>query len=195
MKNLLRISALGASLLAGACRGSDEPATPPQTGDSPSHVGSADQLPEALPRFLPDEAWTVEAPSNAMRLHQYRLPGADGDGDAELVVAAWPSNLNGLEANLRRWIDQAGMALDVSELGPDRLEEREVRGFVLTTLALEGAEEAGGDEGAHGPTGTPMLVSYIEKPGYPGVWTVKVTGPWATIQAHRDAVQAFLDRL
>ncbi len=189
--------------LASACGGdpaaSSGGADPGASGPGgPDHLSSAEDLPAALPRFIPDESWTTVPPSKGMRLHQYQLPGADGGVSAagEVVVAAWPKGVGGLEANLSRWIRQAGMDVPVAELTEEQFSRRTVRGFEVSVLRLDGGAGADGDPaGAHGAAGRPMTVAYIEKPGHPGVWTVKLTGPIETIQAQGAAFDAFLDRL
>lgn len=201
------ISALCLAAALVSCGGSDPETPTAQAGDgaapaAPSHISGAENLPEDKPRFVPADDWVVEPPGR-MRLHQYRVPGADlgEDGRAEdglLVVASWPSNVGGLEANLRNWIQQSGMDLELSELTEEHLVESEVRHFVVHTLYLEGAAEAEGGEAAeavHGASGRPMMVAYIEKAGYAGVWTVKLTGSLETIRAHREGFRAFLERM
>lgn len=194
--------------LAASCAGdSVAPADPSEAGvfeagasgsAERGHVGSPAELPAELPRFIPDEGWKTVPPSKGMRLHQYEVPGAGGAGSAagELVVAAWPRGVGGLEANLSRWIRQAGMSQTVAELSTEQLSRRNVRGFEVSVLRLEGASGEGeAASGAHGAAGQPLTVAYIEKPGHPGVWTVKLTGPIETIQAQGAAFDAFLDRL
>lgn len=178
------------------------PAEAPETGVSGTaeraHIASSADLPAELPRFIPDDGWRTVPPSKGMRLHQYEVPGADGAGSAagEVVVAAWPQGVGGLEANLSRWIRQAGMSLSVADLSSEQLTRRSVRGFEVTVLRLDGASGAGGAAaGAHGAAGQPLTVAYIEKSGHPGVWTVKLTGPIETIQSQGAAFDAFLDRL
>ncbi len=201
MKNLSAILLLS---LAASCSGggSTAPASstdPAASGSGePGHVSSPEELPETLPRFIPDEAWRTVPPSKGMRLHQYQVPGADGDASAagEVVVAAWPRGVGGLEANVSRWIRQAGMELAVADLSGEQLSRRTVRGFEVSVLRLDGGAGAdAGQGGAHGAAGQPLTVAYIEKPGHPGVWTVKLTGPIQTIQAQSAAFDAFLDRL
>ena len=198
-----KTAALLVLALAASCSGdSVAPADAPETGASgaaePVHLASPAELPAELPRFIPDDGWRTVPPSKGMRLHQYEVPGAAGAGRAsgEVVVAAWPQGVGGLEANLSRWIRQSGMNLSVEQLSSDQLSRRNVRGFEVSILRLEGASGAGdAASGAHGAAGQALTVAYIEKPGHPGVWTVKLTGPIETIQAQGAAFDAFLDRL
>lgn len=182
-----------------ACTAEQEPAPATDAGESnpPSHLSSADQLPEESPRFVPDEAWTVVPLTSEMRLHHFRAPGAgEGLAPADVVVAAWPHDVGGLESNLTRWINQSGMTLTVADLTEEQLSRKSVRGFEVSILRLDGGGTGSGEtDDAHGAAGQPMTVAYIEKPGHPGVWTVKLTGPIETIQAHGAAFDAFLDRL
>lgn len=200
MKNFASILLLALSASCGGDSAASATGVDSSASGSPEprHASSADELPEALPRFTPDDAWTTVPPTKGMRLHQYQVPGVDGAGSSggEVVVAAWPRGVGGLEANLSRWIRQAGMNVQVADLSAEQLSRRTVRGFEVSVLRLDGGAGADpGAAGAHGAAGQPMTVAYIEKPGHPGVWTVKLTGPIETIQAQSAAFDAFLDRL
>jgi len=158
------------------------PGTPaPATADA-SRAG----IPDTLPRFTAREGWTIEAPTGGMRLHQFRLPGAEGAGPVELVVASWPSGIGPREENLRRWAGQMGLA----EVDPARRSERTVRHFAVTTVHLAGAYKS--DGGQELGTGSELLASWIEVPGEAHVWTVKATGPAATIARWKDSYGAFV---
>ena len=113
-----------------------------------------------------------------------------------MVVAAWPQGVGGLEANLSRWIRQAGMSLSVAELSERAAGQTERSG--LRRHGAPPRRRVGRRRrrrGAHGAAGQPLTVAYIEKSGHPGVWTVKLTGPIETIQSQGAAFDAFLDRL
>ena len=165
-------------------------------GDGASHVESRDQLGGGKPNFTPAEAWVVYPPENKMRMANYRVPGTEGDGDGTLVIAAWPSNLGGLEANASRWMTQASIQGSPAELTEDQRWELEVRDFVVTVFHLDaGSTASGGESDAHGAKGTPLMVAYIEKPGSQGCWTVKLTGPSATITRNKADFETFLKGL
>ena len=59
-------------------------------------------------RFKVPEGWTSEKPTSDMRLAQYKLPKAAGDGeDALLVVYYFGQGQGGSpQANIDRWINQ-----------------------------------------------------------------------------------------
>ncbi len=152
--------------------------------------GAADDsragIPDELPRFLAREGWTVEAPSGGMRLHQFRLPGAEGAGPVELVVASWPNGIGPREENMRRWANQMGLA----EVDPARRAESTVRHFAVTTVHLAGEYKS--DGGQVLGSGSELLASWIEVPGETRVWTVKATGPAATINRWKESYTAFI---
>ncbi len=133
-----------------------------------------------------------------MRLANYRVPGVDGAEDGAVVVAAWPSNLGGLEANVSRWMNQAGIEPGPDGLSDEQRWELEVRDFVVSVFHLDaggGSEAPGTESNEHGAKGTPLLVAYIEKPGAQGCWTVKLTGPSATINKTKADFETFLKGL
>ena len=52
-------------------------------------------------------SWKQERPTSRLRLTQFRVPAAQGDReDAELIVFNFGDGGGGVEANIRRWIDQ-----------------------------------------------------------------------------------------
>lgn len=161
-----------------------------------SHAQSRDQLPGGMPNFTPAEGWTAYPPENTMRLANYRIPGVEGEGDGAVVVAVWDSKLGGLEANVKRWMGQAGLVGTPSDLSGEQAWEIEADGIFSSVFHLDaGAGTAEAESDAHGAKGSPLLVAYIEKPSFEGCWTVKVTGPSATIKRNKADFETFLKGL
>lgn len=192
MPALLRSIAplLVASALTVGC--AREEAPPPAEGPrqdvaAPAGAEAAKPgVPDEFPRFTPQEGWVTEAVTNAMRLHQFRLPGEPGVGDVEVVVASWPTGIGAREENLSRWASQVG----APGIDPSRRWERDVRRFRVTTVELEGAYKP--DQGEARGAGTALLASWIEVAGDTHVWTVKATGPTASVAQWRASYDAFL---
>lgn len=197
---LLLVSLLSLGLCA--C-GGEEPSAPSAISsgggvDSApgSHAETRDQVPGGMPNFAPAESWAAYPPENKMRLANYRIPGVEGEGDAKVVVAAWPTNLGGLEANAVRWMGQTGIEGTFGDLSEEQMWEIKAGSFVATVFHLDAGQVAGAAESdAHGAKGLPLLVAYIEKPGSQPCWTVKVTGPSATINRNKDDFETFIKGL
>ena len=52
------------------------------------------------------EGWVSEKPASSMRKAQYRIPGKNGGGDAELAVFNFPGTGGSTDANIQRWYGQ-----------------------------------------------------------------------------------------
>jgi hypothetical protein len=138
--------------------------------------------------------WQREPVRSAMRLDQYRLPRAAGDGeDGELVIFGAGIG-GGIEANIARWRGQFTAA--DSQPVPDsavRQEAFEANGLKITVVDITG-QYAGGM--SMGSTSAPtkenyrMLGAITETPG--GPCYIKALGPDKTIEEHRAEFMDFL---
>ena len=178
------------SSLLFAC-GSSADSTPASTKGAPT-------APEASaprgPRFATPEGWIEEAPENRMRAKQYSLPGAEGSEPALAVVAYWPGGIGGVEVNLDRWVSQVGSDRSAAELSGEERWVTETNGYLATHVHVEGQikpMEGMGKDIVSTEAGA-ILAAYIEPDGTNDVWTVKVTGPSATVQAHKERYAAFV---
>jgi hypothetical protein len=157
------------------------PAPPP----APSGGVTAD-------RFVAPEGWQTEKPSSGMRLLQFRLPRADGDG-ADGEVAVFPNAMGDRQANLDRWRGQFSGV----EHGSDRVEEiaagesGKVHLLDITGSYSGGMAPGGGGAPAPAPEGkTRMLAAVVEVPA--GTYYVKATGPAATMGKWEKTVREFI---
>jgi hypothetical protein len=179
------------ALVVVGCNGSQPAPTAPGGDASRSRhpeapSGAHAAVPDAFPRFVAQEGWSQEAVTSSMRLHQFRLPGADGHADVEVVVASWPNGVGPREDNLVRWASQVG----ATAVDPAKRWEQDVRQFKVTTVELQGPYTP--DGGNTQADGTVLLASWIEVPGEARVWTVKATGPAASIAKWRASYDAFM---
>ena len=161
-------------------------------GGAPAARGPRAAPAPAADRFRAPEGWQPEEPSSGMRLLQYRLPRADGDGrDGEVAVFA--NIMGSTQANIDRW---RGQFTEVAQ-GKDSLTEHSegLKGKV-TLLDITGKQGAGGMGGmaaAHGgpeAEQTRMLAAVVEAPD--GTYYVKAVGPPATIGKWEKAVRDFI---
>jgi hypothetical protein len=190
-----------------ACGGTEQSATPPP---SPADIEIPTTAPTAsIPSLTQDDAqihaerhagvvfdvpesWVIETPSSSMRLAQMRLPGEAGD--AELTVFCFGAAQGGpIQANIDRWLGQfsnpeaPGMPVD------SMTESAERNGLTIHTVTARGTHTPG--TGPMMAPGDPLpgyaLYGVIVEGGPEGTVFVKVTGPEATIDAHREALEAF----
>jgi len=125
-----------------------------------------------------------------MRLLQFPVPGVTA---LVCFVGALPNGVGPLEANLDRWAGQLGLDSAASLEAPART-ERDVRGYAVTTIQVEGplsAGMSGGEALDHGA----VLAAYVQAPDGPAAWTVKLQGPADQIAANRAAFDGLLSGL
>lgn len=167
-------------VLASGCSQPQPPQGQPMTvAPGASHEGAA-QAPELS--FTVPEGWIQEQPSSAMRHSQYRLPGPDTGGDAELAVFA---GIGGsVQANVDRWIAQFTVN-GQSVADSAKVDHRDISGYHITFVDVSGDYDPGtmsapmgaGDQGPR--SGYRMLAAVVETSGRP--WFLKLTGPEQTV--------------
>ncbi|MEM1448168.1 MAG: hypothetical protein AAF957_03495 [Planctomycetota bacterium] len=194
--SLLVLPALACGSAEEASPDANSAQTPAADQAPPSSVSSPDEMPSDLPRFVAQEGWVNEPPANQMRLMQFRLPGGDS-GDGEVAVASWPGGVGPLEANLDRWVAQVGMSTPAAQLPDEQRWAEEVRDFLVTTIYVKGpiAPMQGSGSDAGPIEDGAMIAAFVEKVGGTAVWTIKATGPAATIAKQEEAIRAFLRAL
>ena len=170
------------------------PAMPPgHPGSGSPHAAPAPAPPEGLPasHFRAPEGWQPEKPSMGMRLLQFRLPRADGDGE-DGEVAVFGQSMGPVDANIARWRGQFSGV----EHGRDRLEEVKdgVRGRV-SLLDISGKYGGGMAPPGAPPPAKPegekrMIAAIVEHPG--GTFYIKALGPSATLGKWESSIRAFI---
>ncbi|MEZ6017440.1 MAG: hypothetical protein R3F49_20165 [Planctomycetota bacterium] len=187
----LILSVLSLAALSGCTSSAspDAPAAPSPAPAAASNQGAAAAsgvIPEELPRFIGQDGWIAEAVVKPMRLQQFRLAGDAGAGDVELVIASWPNGIGPRSANLDRWATQMGLP----SVEPEQVTEQDVRHFRVATVHLEGAYTP--VDGPTQPKGMGLLASMVEVPGEARCWTIKATGPAATVTRWKDSYLRFI---
>jgi len=209
-RGLRSAGALALAAMLAACGGDAEPegvdgaggeaSTTAASGDAvPGEAGAAaageipgDPMGGSTPTFVCPEGWSeIDASSSPMRIHVYEK--SVEDDRLELIVYEFNNSVGGLEMNLARWAQPR----DPATLTDDELKEIEVGEFVVTTLFLEVDESSDAEAAdvAHGSVGSGKFFAYIERPGASRVWTVKASGPAASMRAERAALEAFVQDL
>lgn len=207
--NGLRLTLFGFALVGIACSSGEEPRDQaPSTALAP--IGDVAGKPRpARVLALPGETspakppssvfawevpagWIVERPASSMRLAQYRVPGAGGQGEC-VVFYFGPGRGGDPASNAIRWAEQfiqpdGGSSVDVMQI--TELENAAVPVRVV--------EVTGTYNGGMTMTDAPaksmknhMLLGGIAI-GADAPWFFKFTGPEATLREQR---QAFLDMM
>jgi hypothetical protein len=149
-------------------------------------------------RYKAPEGWTSERTTSQMRVAQYLLPKAEGDGeDAQLVLYYFGQGQGGsVEANLERWIGQMEQSDGRPSKEKAKTETMTVNGLKTTVLDVAGrytAEMTPGGGSRHDKTNYRMRAAVIETPK--GAYFIKLVGPEKTIarwdQSFNDYVKSF----
>jgi hypothetical protein len=135
--------------------------------------------------------WVSQSPANAMRLAQFRVPGAYGQEEAEVIFFYFGQGEGGsVEANIARWQSQF-TSPDGKPTKPI-VQHLKVSGMPVTTVEFTGSYARGI---GMGPAGAPtpdqmLLVAIVETPQ--GNLHIQMHGPHTTVAANRDAFQAMV---
>ncbi|GAB4171913.1 MAG: hypothetical protein Kow00108_06480 [Calditrichia bacterium] len=141
------------------------------------------------------EQWIKEQPTSKMRKDQYRLPGKEGQQDAEMTVFFFPHSGGSIESNLKRWYGQFISTDDTPISEKARKEIKTINGLEVTIVEFEGTYKK-----AKGPM--MMGGEFEEMPGYAllaaivptdaGPWFFKCVGPEKTIRFHKNNFEQFI---
>jgi hypothetical protein len=131
-----------------------------------------------------------------MRAATYTIPAAKGDSEpAELAVFYFgESSGGGVDANVKRWIDQFQKADGTSAAKDAKLKKEKISGLSATTLDVKGTYVGGSMMGPSTPKpGYRLLGAIVEGPG--GNVFFKLTGPEKTVSGAEKSFRKMLDGL
>ncbi|GAB4111195.1 MAG: hypothetical protein Kow001_12440 [Acidobacteriota bacterium] len=182
-------------IMGSACSKNEVPeGQPVPVAPTPAHLSGTSEQPAAGQlEFTAPEGWIQEQPSSAMRHSQYRLPGPDTGGDAELAIF---TGIGGsVEQNVQRWINQ--FTVNGAPVGDAaKVSHRDISGFHVTFVDVSGTYNPGmmGGPMASGSQGSRdgyrMLAAVIETTGRP--WFLKLTGPEKTVAKWQADFERFV---
>ena len=144
------------------------------------------------------EGWTVEKPTSEMRLAQYKLPKAAGDGEDALLVVFYfgPGQGGTTQANIDRWVNQVKQPDGSSSKDKASTETLTVNGLQVTTVDVKGTYSGGMSQDSVPKDSNSIYRlrgAVIETPK--GSYFVKLTGPEKTVnhwdQAFSDYIKSF----
>ena len=148
-------------------------------------------------RFKAPAEWTVQSTTSSMRVAQFALPKADGDGeDGELVVYFFGGTGGSVDANIERWVGQMQKPDGKPSKDVARRSERKVNGLAVTLLDISGtytAEVRPGATERHNKPGYRMRTAVITTPK--GPYFVKAVGPAKTVERWNKAFDGFIDSM
>jgi hypothetical protein len=191
---VLTLALIGSGCSKGSVAGGPSSSVPQTAGNSglPSPA-----VPGEVTYKVP-EGWTVEKPSSEMRLAQYKLPRADGDGeDALLVLYYFGQGQGGTpQANIERWVNQVKQPDGSASKDKAKTGTLTVNGLQVTTVDVLG-NYSGGMSQDSAPKDSKSIYrlrgAVIETPK--GSYFVKLTGPEKTVdhwdQAYNDYIKSF----
>ena len=145
--------------------------------------------------------WTAPAEWKAqgerpMRAATYGIPPAKGDSEsAELAVFYFgASSGGGVDANVKRWVDQFQKADGTSAAKEAKVKQEKIAGLPATTLDVKGTYMGGSMMGPSTPKpGYRLLGAIVEGPG--GNVFFKLTGPEKTVSGAAKAFRKLIDGL
>ncbi len=136
-------------------------------------------------------AWVEQQPSSSMRLAQFRVPGVESEGDAELILYYFGQGQGGsADANIARWRSQ------FSKPGGGAVEPgittMKVKGMPVIIVELRGdyARGVGMGPGGSAAPDQILLASIVEAPR--GNIYVQLHGPAATVLSKRESYMEFI---
>jgi len=206
-KAFIRTAALLIALaLSMACTASykSEPTTT-SAPTSPAPAQSPAQSPTQAPasasgnlRYKAPSEWKTETPSSGMRVAQFALPKAAGDGeDASLVLYYFgPGQGGSVQANLDRWVGQMEQPDGSPSSSKAKTEMMKANGLNVTLLDVSGtytAEMTPGAGDRQNKSNYRMRAGVVETPG--GPYFIKLTGPSKTIGQWDQSFLSFVNSM
>lgn len=131
-----------------------------------------------------------------MRAATYSIPAAKGDSEpAELAVFYFGQGSGGgVDANVKRWIDQFQRADGSSAAKDAKVKKEAIAGLPATALEVKGTYMGGSMMGPSTPKpGYRLLGAIVEGPG--GNVFFKLTGPEKTVSSAEKPFRKLLDGL
>lgn len=143
--------------------------------------------------FSPPPGWRSTPPASSMRVAQFTLPHADGDGDdAELVVYYFGGSGGSVDANIQRWVGQMQQP-DGKPVTAVKRDTGHVNGLTVTLIDVSGtyvAETAPGATTHHNNAGYRLRAGVVQTSN--GPYYIKLTGPQKTVAKWDKAFTDFI---
>jgi hypothetical protein len=139
--------------------------------------------------------WVSEAPSTRMRKAQYRVPGEAGDAEC-IVFYFGPGQGGSPMANAERWAGQFTLADGRPGRAGMKIGNQQVGDVEVLSVEVAGTYQGGSPMQRENspPKPNQMLLGAVAQ-GPDANWFFKLTGPEATVAAHRAAFDQLIGSL
>ena len=148
-------------------------------------------------KYTMPQEWQAEPPASRMRKAQYKIPGVDGAGDAELAVFVFPGGGGTVHANINRWVGQFKQPDGSSTDDKTITEIIKVNDLEVTKMYVTGTYLKSTSMMMQGPVEElpdyAMLAAIVKTGVNP--WFFKATGPQKTIDHWQPAFDKFVQTL
>jgi hypothetical protein len=145
--------------------------------------------------FATPDGWRQSPPTSSMRVAEFVLPRAVGDGeDAQLIVYYFGGGGGSVEANMQRWIGQIRQPDGKPSSEAAKKETRKVNGLSLTLVDVSGtyiAEMSPGAGDHNNKMRFRLRAGVVETSK--GPYFIKLTGPEKTVAKWEGAFDQFVN--
>lgn len=160
-------------------------------------LGAGAALGAATLRYDAPKEWVASPPGSSMRVAEFALPRAQGDGeDASLVIYFFQGGGGSVQANLERWTSQMAQPDGRPSSRVAKTSALTANGLAITVLDVTGTyieEMMPGAGGARNKPNFRLKAAVVETPG--GPYFVKLTGPRKTVDRWDAGFAEFLRTL
>ena len=147
--------------------------------------------------FVTPDGWKSTPPTSSMRVAEFTLPRAAGDGeDAQLIVYYFGGSGGSVDANIQRWIAQMEQTDGQPSSAVAKKESRTVNGLTVSLVDVSGTYTAEMSPGSAAHTNKPhfrLRAGVVDTPR--GPYFIKLTGPAQTIAKWDGAFNQFVSSL
>jgi len=167
---------------------------PSSSASSPASSATTMTASQGGVSWTPPSRWESK-PGSGMRAATYTIPAAAGDSEAA-ECAVFKNIGGGVQANIKRWIDQFTQADGSSSESKAKQKKETINGLSVTTVDLTGTYNGGmammGGANAK-KTGYRLLGAIVESPQ--GEIFFKLTGPEKTVTAAQSEFRSLLSSI
>jgi hypothetical protein len=158
---------------------------------------AAGQTPATGLAYNAPAKWQPRASTSSMRVAEFVVPRAAGDGeDAEVIIYYFGGTGGSADANVDRWIGQVQQPDGSASKEKAKREQQTINGMKVTLVDVSGtyvAEVRPGSSERHNKPGFRVRAAVVETPL--GPYYVKMTGPAKTVAAAEADFAALLRSL
>ena len=155
------------------------------------------QAPATGLAFTAPAGWKARPAASSMRVAEFVVPRAPGDGeDAEVIIYYFGGTGGSADANVDRWVGQVQQPDGSPSKDKAKREQQTINGLKVTLVDVSGtyvAEVRPGSTERHNKPGFRVRAAVVETPK--GPYYVKMTGPSKTVAAAEPDFAAFLRSL